>query len=126
YGNDTEPVERFNFEEMPAGSDPESYLWGNPAFAAVYILGRSFELRGWGFPPGTVLEIDGLPVHGYQNDGEPQLKPGAEALLTHRAAAAILNKGLMPLLSVQGGDAAQLSQFQSLAEPSKPLAGRWG
>ena len=126
YGNDTEPCERFRFEEMPPGSSHESYLWANPAFACIYLLGRGFERLGWALDPGHMRELDGLPAHVYRDDGESYLKPCAEVLLTDRATAAILNKGLMPLLSVQGADSARLAQFQSLAEPSRPLAARWG
>ncbi len=126
YGNDTEPCERFRFEEMPSGASHESYLWANPAFACVYLLGRGFERLGWALDPGHMREIDGLPVHVYRDNGESYLKPCAEVLLTDRATAAILNKGLMPLLSVQGADSVRLAQFQSLAEPSRPLAARWG
>ena len=36
YGNDTDPVETFVYEEDAAGPSPDRYLWGNAAFA----LGR--------------------------------------------------------------------------------------
>ena len=33
YGNDTDPVETFVYEEDVAGPSPDRYLWGNAAFA---------------------------------------------------------------------------------------------
>ncbi len=32
----------------------------------------------------------------------------------------------MPLLSIAGRPAIRLSRFQSVADPVRPLAGRWG
>jgi type VI secretion system protein ImpC len=125
YGKDTDPAESFPFEELPPGASHEDYLWGNPAMAAAYLFGAAFNHAGWQLRPGMVQDIDGLPVHVYQNDGESESKPCAEVLLTHRAADAILDRGIMPLLSVRGTDQVRLAAFRSIAEPARPLAGRW-
>jgi type VI secretion system protein ImpC len=125
YGKDSDPIEQFAFEELPAGADHEGYLWGNPAVVCAYLLGQAFSNYGWGLRPGVFQEVDRLPVHVYPIDGESQVKPCAEAWLTVRAAETILGKGVMPLLSVQGQDAVRLGRFQALADPAKPLAGRW-
>jgi type VI secretion system protein ImpC len=125
YGKDSHAAEQFAFEEMPPGSAHECYLWGNPALAGALLLGQSFMASGWDMHPGQLLEIDGLPMHFYKEEGESQQKPCAEILLNDRAAERILDAGLMPLLSVQGQDAARLARFQSIASPAAPLAGRW-
>jgi type VI secretion system protein ImpC len=126
YGKDTEPTEQFDFEEMPEGSRHESYLWGNPAFVCAYLLGQAFSEFGWYLRPGVFQQIDGLPAHVYEEDGESHLKPCAEALLTNRAAEIILDEGLMPLLSIAGRADVRLTRFQSIAKPARPLAGQWG
>jgi type VI secretion system protein ImpC len=126
YGKGTDPIEQSDFEEMPGGCEHERLLWGNPALACTCLLGEAFRRYGWGFRPGVVQELDGLPLYVYQEAGESQVQPCAEAWLTDRASEAILGQGLMPLLSVKGRDAVRLSRFQSLAGPRKPLAGRWG
>ncbi len=125
YGKETEPVERFDFEEMEGAPKHEDYLWGNPSFACVYLLAQAFSQYGWDFRPGIIQEISGLPLHVYKQDGESRLKPCAEALLTQRAAEAILDHGLMPLLSFVNQDNVRLARFQSIADPAKPLRGRW-
>jgi len=125
YGKDSRTTEQFDFEEMPAGSPHDSYLWGNPALPAAVLLGESFTQSGWNLRPGQNLEIAGLPTHFYQEEGETLQKPCAEVLPHNRAAGHILDAGLMPLLSVQNGDAARLARFQSIASPAAPLAGRW-
>lgn len=126
YGKKTDPIESFDFEEMPEAPAHEDYLWGNPAFAWAVLLAQSFREYGWEMRPGLHAQIDGLPLHVYEHDGESELKPCAEALLTEEAAAHVLDNGPMPLVSLKGRDAAQLVRFQSIAEPLRSLAGRWG
>ncbi|HEY1207391.1 MAG: type VI secretion system contractile sheath large subunit [Bryobacteraceae bacterium] len=125
YGKDTAPVELFAFEEFGPAPEHESYLWGNPAFACVYLLGEAFRQAGWDMQPGLAREIDGLPLHVYKEDGESKVKPCAEVLMTEEGAEALLENGVMPLASIRDRDAVRLIRFQSIADPLAPLAGRW-
>lgn len=126
YGGKTDATERFGFEEMPDPPEHERYLWGNPAIACAYLLGEAFTRSGWDMRPGQVNQIDGLPAHVYRKDGESELKPCAEVLLTEGAVEILLEQGLMPLISMKGSDHVRLGRFQSIAEPAAPLGGRWG
>jgi type VI secretion system protein ImpC len=125
YGKNTDPVERLDFEEMGSTAGHEEYLWGNPSYACVYLLAQAFTEQGWDFRPGIVQDINGLPLHIYKEQGESRAKPCAEAILSVRAAEAILNQGLMPLLSFVHRDVVRLARFQSWADPSTELFGRW-
>ncbi len=125
YGAETEPTENFDFEEMTETPEHENYLWANPSFACAYLLGRAFTEAGWNLQPGILQEIEGLPLHIYQADGDSYIKPCAETILTTRAAEKILAEGLMPIISFQGRDTVRLARFQSLAAPVTPLHGRW-
>ena len=125
YGAKTEPLEQFEFEEMAGGPKHEDYLWGNPCFACVYLLGAAFSAYGSNLQPGTGQHIDNLPLHVYQEAGETRIKPCAEVLLTERAAEIILDKGFMPLLSFRDQDMIRMARIQSLVLPPRPLAGRW-
>ena len=125
YGNQTEAAEKFAFEEFAGAPRHDHYLWGNPALACAYLLGEAFSESGWDMRPGEVNQISGLPAHIYRADGESHLKPCAEALLTEHAAEVILERGLMPLLSLKGSDSVRLVRFQSLAAPLAALSGRW-
>jgi type VI secretion system protein ImpC len=126
YGRKHNPVEHFEFEEMPGQPVHEEYLWGNSALVMAYVLGREFSRSGWDFRPGGREEIEGLPLHVYKEAGESLQKPCAEAWLSNRAAEAILDQGLTPVQSIQGRDAICLPSGVSLASPRKALAGRWG
>jgi type VI secretion system protein ImpC len=127
FGRDTEPTETFEFEEIgderAKAPSHESYLWANPAFAIVFLLARGFSEDGPEFRPSDHLEIERLPMHVYQRDGDTEIKPCAEALLTLRAARKIIECGLMPLLSIKDSDRIRLGMFQSIAGTA--LSGRW-
>ncbi len=125
YGADTEPTERFEFEEMVEGPNHEHYLWGNPVWACAYLLAESFSRDGWELRPGAIQEIGHLPLHVYKKGGESLITPCAEVLLTETAMEMILDKGLMPLLSFRNQDVIRMARFQSISEPPTPLRGRW-
>jgi type VI secretion system protein ImpC len=126
YGRKSDPLERFEFEEMDTTPRHEDYLWGNPALGCVYLMAEAFSQAGWDFRPGELQEIGGLPFHVYEEEGESRSKPCAETLLTMEMAEKILEAGIMPLLSFKGRDIIRLARFQSIAFPSAPLEGRWG
>ena len=126
YGKDTDSTELFEFEELPDSAAHEDYLWANPAFAAVLLLAQTFTEQGWHLRPGTVSEIDGLPIHILTVEGEPRTTPCAEVLMTQSAAERMMELGFMPLASLKDRPAVRWVRFQSFSEPLSALAGRWG
>ncbi len=125
YGKQTDETETFAFEEMPDPAEHERYLWGNPAIACAYLLGESFSRYGWDMRPGVLRDIDGLPLHLYESEGEKHLKPCAEVLMTEEAAELLIGRGFIPLASLKDTDRVKVVRFQSIASPNAPLAGRW-
>jgi type VI secretion system protein ImpC len=125
YGKKTDETETFAFEEMPSAPEHEKYLWGNPAVACAYLLGEAFTRHGWEMRPGMVKDIEGLPLHLYETEGEKKLKPCAEILLTEEAAELLMDRGFIPLASIKDTDRVRVVRFQSIASPSTALAGRW-
>jgi len=125
YGKKTSPVESFDFEEFPELPRHEDYLWGDPAFVVALLLAQSFSESGWEMRPGTVSDLDGLPLHIYQRDGDSEAKTCAEILMTDEEVDQILSAGIMPLISFRGSDKVRLARFQSIADPVRGLSGRW-
>lgn len=124
YGSDTDPLDRFVFEEQEEAPQHEHYLWGNPIFACCCLLGHNFLHQGC-FQPATLLDIEDLPLHIVNTGGERSALPCAEYLLTLQAAEALLEAGLMPLLSFKEQDRIRLARVQSIAQPLAPLADGW-
>jgi len=125
YGKKTSPLESFGFEEFSELPAHEDYLWGNGAFAVALLLAQSFSENGWSMRPGALSEINDLPLHVYEKDGESESKPCAESLLTEDAVERIVEAGLIPVVSFKDQDRVRLARFQSIAEPLRDLAGRW-
>lgn len=125
YGEKTDPIDSFSFEEKVSPPQHEHYLWGNPALVVALVLGASFSRNGWRLFDEPVFSIDGLPLHVFRHEGEATTLPCAEALLTERAVDAILGQGIMPLLSFRNQDTIRLARFQSIADPLTRLAGPW-
>ena len=128
YGTDDRPIDAFDFDELASTASTaghERYLWGNPAYLVAELLGRSFREEEWDFSPGSMTEVMGLPLHVDRSGDEPELLPCAEVLLGQRGVEAILDQGLMPMLSYPGRDVVRVARFQSIAAPNAALAGRW-
>lgn len=125
YGADTDPVDSFDFEEMPFAPEHDQYLWGNPAFACTTLVGQAFSAHGWEMKPGMVQDLEDLPLHIFREQGESRAKPCAETLLTYDAVDTILEWGLMPIVSFKDRDDIRLARFQSIADPPCALSGRW-
>lgn len=125
YGEESDPCERLDFEEL---SDPPAhgeFLWGSGAFAGALLLGQAFTDAGWRMQPGILLDVPGLPLHTWSTVAGPEIKPCAECLMSDRAADALMGAGPMVLASVKHGDTARLVRFQSLASPPRALQGPW-
>jgi type VI secretion system protein ImpC len=125
YGKATDPTERFPFEEQGAVPVHETLAWGPGSLAVALLIGQAFSDSGWDLILGQAQDLADLPAYTFSRDGEPQLQPCAEAWLGERAGQALLDRGLMPLLSHRQRAAVRLMCMQSIAEPTCALAGAW-
>jgi type VI secretion system ImpC/EvpB family protein/type VI secretion system ImpB/VipA family protein len=126
YGAKTDPVGSFSFEEGVRGQDHEKYMWGNPAFAFAVILAREFIGSGWSLNPVRLVgQLEGIPLHIYEDGGVAQAKPCAEALLSDEVIEALAHEGFMPLICHRDRDFFMIPRAQSVATPPAVLAGRW-
>ncbi len=125
YGEQTDPTEVFSFEEFRENHQHSHYLWGNSSFVVALLLAQSFSSFGWEFGQRILNELDGLPVHIYNQNGESKTKSCAEINMTHNACDTLIEQGLMPIISFRDTDILKLADFQSIAFPSKPLSCKW-
>jgi type VI secretion system protein ImpC len=124
YGEGAASVESFDFQEVPAGAHHDDFLWGNPVWACLMLVGKTFSEAGWSMQLGTHLEISGLPVHTYRDaENEPAMTPCAEIWLTQKAVEVLVERGFIPLIAKRGADSVRVAMFQSLK--GGPLEGRW-
>lgn len=123
YGKRSDPVAAFGFEEFDGPPEHEHLLWGAGSLAAALLIGRAYSARGWAMEPGDEREIGDLPAYSFERDGEMQLQACAEDYLGEQAGQALLDAGLMPVLSHRHRNAVTLMRFQSIATPARALAG---
>lgn len=125
YGADTEPLETFFFEEFTDRATHDQYLWTNGSFAVGRLLAESFASYGWEMGRSMKQDIDGLPVHIFDDAGETVYKPCSEVLMTQEACERLMEYGLMPLVTYKNTDRVKLARFQSIADPVTGLKGMW-
>jgi type VI secretion system protein ImpC len=113
YGSHTSPIDSFPFEEMPGAPIHGHFLWGSAAVACLAIL-----VRG----EADNLNLDGLPAHTYKQDSEWIMTPCAELLMTETQVLALIDRGLMPLVSYKDRPLVRLGGFRSVASKPLPLA----
>lgn len=125
YGKDGDDCETLRFEELGHPAQHEAFLWGNPAFAVALVVARAFAEAGWRLREAINPEIGGLPFVLIAEGGAKEAVPTAEFLMTVTLADRIMDRGVMPLATLEDQDRVRLLRLQSVAEPPAPLAGRW-
>lgn len=125
YSEDTDPTESFEFEELTEDGKHDQYLWANPSFVCGLVLAWGYSSLGWEIRGRYQLNVDGLPTHVYRENGETRTKPCGEIAMTHEACDALLEQGVMPIISFKDTDLVRLGGIQSIAFPAKDLNGRW-
>jgi len=119
YGEDTQPVKAFNYEENVSGSH-ENYLWGNSAFTFASRLTDSFAKYRWCaniIGPMGGGAVEDLPVHLFESMGEIQTKIPTEVLVSDRREFELAEQGFMPLAMRKGSDNAAYFSANSVQKP---------
>ena len=125
YGSATEPSETFSFEEFTETANHDGYLWANSCFAVSLLLAQSYREFEWEFGQRFVQDIDGLPLHMYKRDGQSVYQSCAEVQLSQNAAEALMEYGVMPVVSFKNLDRIRLGRLQSVSDPVTVLKGAW-
>lgn len=124
YGERTDPIESFDFEEFTPQAGLSGMLWGNSAVIAGLLLGATFSKQGSKMTPGSVLTLGEIPFYYYTDpDGDQIALPCTERMLSSKMAELVSKHRFMPLLSMKGRPEVRLAGFGSLA--GGPLAGPW-
>jgi type VI secretion system protein ImpC len=123
YGEKTEPVDEFHFEEDVEGADSSKFCWANAAYAMGTNITRAFKLYGWttrirGVESGGAVE--GLPSFTFPtDDGGVAMKCPTEIAISDRREAELAKNGFMPLIHKKDTDFAAFIGAQSLQKPQE-------
>lgn len=104
YGEDTEPVDGFSFEEDVKNgtrADHARYLWGNASWALAERITKAFSLYSW---TGAIRGVEGgglvqsLPIHTFKtDDGDVTMVGPTEAGITDRREKELNDLGFIGL-----------------------------
>ncbi|VAW87012.1 Uncharacterized protein ImpC [hydrothermal vent metagenome] len=130
YGQDTKPIEAFNFEEgsidgsgRQLSHEHDNYCWMNAAYSMGTTLARSFAEYGWctsirGAEGGG--KVEGLPSHVFMSDdGDMDQKCPTEIGITDRREAELSKLGFLPLCHYKNTDYAVFFGAQTTQKPKK-------
>jgi type VI secretion system protein ImpC len=123
YGEKTEPVEEFAFEEDTSAPEGGGYAWSNACYAMATNITRAFKLFGWttqirGVESGGAVE--GLPTHTFPtDDGGVAMQCPTEIAISDRREAELAKSGFMPLIHKKNSDFAAFIGAQSLQKPQE-------
>lgn len=123
YGDKTDPVDAFAFEEDTEGAGSEKYCWINAAYGMARNVTRSFKEYGWcsrirGVESGGA--VDNLPTHTFPtDDGGVDMKCPTEIAISDRRESELAKNGLMPLVHRKNSDLAAFIGAQSLQKPAE-------
>jgi type VI secretion system protein ImpC len=125
YGQKTEPIESFRFEEFTPQSGLKAMLWANGSMLAGLLLGKTFSEQGVkGMRLGSIMTLGDVPFYYYTDaEGDQVALPNTERLVTESTAAYLMSQNFMPVLCIRGRPEVRLGSFQSLA--GTELAGPW-
>ncbi|MEN8141295.1 MAG: type VI secretion system contractile sheath large subunit [Thermodesulfobacteriota bacterium] len=122
YGQETNPVRSFNYEEEVSGADHSRYLWGNAAFAFAANISRSFAENGWAVNirgPEAGGKVEDLPVHLYDAGKGSQVKIPSEILIPETRELELANLGFIPLSYYKNSDYACFFSASSAHKPQE-------
>ncbi len=123
YGDRTNPVDEFDFEEDTDGASHDRYTWANSAYAMATNINRSFKEYGWctsirGVESGGA--VANLPCHTFPtDDGGVDMKCPTEIAISDRREAELAKNGFMPLVHRKNSDFAAFIGAQSLQKPAE-------
>jgi len=121
YGNRSDPIESFTFEEFVGPPVHDEFLWGYSSLGLAMLIGRGFTDRGWDMQLGEEREINDLPAYTFTRNGEREMQACGERFLTEGEMRRLASAGLVPIASRRDRNAVVAVQFQSIADPSAPL-----
>jgi type VI secretion system protein ImpC len=118
YGDATNPVTEFDFNESIGEDTQQKLLWGNAAFAFACRIMDSVAKYGWfakfhGISGGGIVED--LPHYTYiSTDGNVTMKSPTDLPIPDAMEMALTEKGFLPLVHRKGTDMACFTQDRAL------------
>ena len=115
YGQRTDPISAFEFEEFTAAEGLSGMLWGHPALLAASLLAA---------PVGRTLSIGDLPFHYFVDaEGDQIALPCTERFIDVDTAARLRGLGITALLAHKGQPELRMAGLDAVNGTTLALQG---
>jgi pilus assembly protein FimV len=115
YGAKSEPIYAFEFEEFTMSEGLKGMLWANPVVLVMILMAKSFKENGAHLGLGSIMSLGDMPYHFVTDRfGDQVALPCTERNLTLDTVEKVMERGVMPVVSIKGRDEIRLASFQSL------------
>ena len=125
YGENSDPLETFLFDELDNSYSDDKFLWLNPIFGCALLLAESFSFNGWEMAENFQLQIDNLPYYSYQENDNSFVLNSLEYSFNQKECISLIDSGFMTFISFQNSDYIRLTRFQSISKIVPSLNGKW-
>ncbi|HEY0769958.1 MAG TPA: type VI secretion system contractile sheath large subunit, partial [Sphingobacteriaceae bacterium] len=125
YGDLTDSIETFSFEEFNSDINFEEFLWLNPCFIIVSLLAQSYKIAGSQMGKNLLYDIENLPLYIYREDGATKTLPCAEIVLTENLLEKMLAHGFVTLISFRDSNRLRIARYQSVSSTPTQLTDSW-
>jgi EvpB/VC_A0108, tail sheath N-terminal domain len=115
YGARSSPIQSFEFEEMPEAPSHDGYLWAHPAWACLSVAAGPRQ-------DAARLDLHGLPLHTYQQNGESRYTPCTKVAVSEAQARALTVRGLIPLIWYHNADRVRVGALHAINGRALPWA----
>lgn len=124
YGERSDPIDAFDFEEFTPEEGLSGMLWANPVLLVAILLAQGWKKHGKAMSLGSVMGIGDIPYHFVTDQhGDQVALPCTERNLTTSKVERVVSRGFQPVLSIRGRNEIRLGSFQSLG--GGEIRGRW-
>jgi type VI secretion system protein ImpC len=121
YGQNTVPVDGFDYEETVDGTDNSQFCWGSSAYAMAENITRAFAHYGWvaairGTEGGGM--VGDLPAYTFKTaSGDLAVKCPTEVIITDRREKELSDLGFVALCYCKDTDYATFFGGQTTQKP---------
>jgi type VI secretion system protein ImpC len=115
YGNETDPIDAFDFDEFAGSEGSEGHLWGSPALLAGRMLAGAIVKTGVISDFRHFAYVEDLPVHVVRQSEEIESVGPMQTLLTEPQIAKLNDRGITAVVGRVGGDGAEIVGLRAVS-----------
>ena len=110
YGEQYDPVESFDFEELDTEWSNDELLWGNPGYALAIQLAADNQSD----QQQDAVALADCPSFAYRKNSESHLQPCTESLFTDLQLETLVELGMVPIVGSRRSNVVKIPWYRRL------------